>query len=264
MRKVAILAIPTLLCILILASAINKQPSDPVTSVAVPQVEETKIVDRLNARNAQITSIYCSDVSVRLSGHFATLKGWMLYQKPKDFRMLIYSPISKEFDLGSNKNVFWFWSHRSKPETVFYAAHDDLFKTRLKAPLNPIWIMRSIGIDSIAKDGYISQNDRFWYIYLPDLDTTGAGVIRVLVIDKAKECQVAQYVFKNSKLLCATIVEELVLVDGFYLPQKMRSEWFEEKITVFWMLRNAKINKTYGQQTFTLPDTKSKVDMTKD
>lgn len=138
---------PKVGCPPIIPNMIDKTGFDRVSDQPIVPCE----VNAVNFRNETIKSFSCSDMEVKLweGGMRIRLQGSLYYEKPKGFRMRINSVFGEEVDLGSNDDVFWYWSRRNKRKGLYYAHHEDFQKTRLKTPFNPLFIRASLGLDLI-------------------------------------------------------------------------------------------------------------------
>lgn len=193
------------------------------------------------------------------------MKAVLAYDKPSKIRMVIYSALNKEVDLGSNNTHFWFWSNRMKPSALYYATHDKIYQTRLKTPFNPIWIRQSLGLDEIkVEKAYVSQDRNLWYIYTVDKSTLGGPVIRVIVIDQEKKCMVAQHIFENSRLVCSSEITEFLYHQGIYLPQTIVSTWYDENVKTTWRMNNPLVNVAFQEQAWALPNNTPQINMAED
>jgi hypothetical protein len=85
-------------------------------------------------------TISCDHVVVSVEG--MTLNGWLRYEAPRRMRLVLFSHFGRELELGSNNAEFWFWCRRMDWPALYYAQHGQ--RTRLKAPFNPEFVLRSL------------------------------------------------------------------------------------------------------------------------
>lgn len=271
MRKIAVTLLPLLLIVLAFGvryyrlSNELQAPVLPTVAAADPS-PAIHLIEEVNRRNSMIRTFLCDNIDVTSSDTpLVRLKAILAYEKPSNIRMVMYSALGKEADLGSNKSHFWFWSHRMKPSVLYYTTHDKLYQTRLKTPFNPIWIRQSLGFEEIKLDrAYYSQNGNLWYLYAVDKNTLGSPVIRVIVLDAEKKCMVAQHIFENSHLVCSSEIKEFITYQGLYVPNTIVFTWYDENIQTTWKMNGALINTAFQEQAFALPSHEPKVNMADD
>ena len=101
-------------------------------------VQKSKTIEEVNLINKNINNIFSKDVIVvAKKGKISIrLKGEIYFEKPKNFRFVLNSILGKELDIGSNKNVFWYWSKRDKEKGLHYTTHDKMKDSRLKSIFN--------------------------------------------------------------------------------------------------------------------------------
>ena len=63
-------------------------------------------------------------------------------------------PRGKEADIGSNDKGFWFWTRPGpgQPKEIFVCDYDATGKSPLEGPLQPDWIIESLGLREITED----------------------------------------------------------------------------------------------------------------
>jgi hypothetical protein len=93
-------------------------------------------------------SLRCDHVVVTVDG--IRLTGWLRFQSPRRLRLVLFSAFGKELEMGSNDRQFWFWCKRTKRVALYYAEHGQ--KTRLKAPFNPLFVLRSLQANVSMRD----------------------------------------------------------------------------------------------------------------
>ena len=92
----------------------------PVIIVPIEPKSEPKktneIIEEFNKINLQIKNFECRNVDVKMwqNGMRHKISGTLFYEKPNNLRMKIWSFMGEELDLGSNKDIFWYWSRRDR------------------------------------------------------------------------------------------------------------------------------------------------------
>jgi hypothetical protein len=237
---------------------IQKPPTKP--PLVIPE-----LVKKINARNAEITSFSCNDASVKVwqSGSRYRVSGELYYEKEQRFRLRIESILGDEFDMGSNDELFWYWSRRDKDPGLHWATHEDYNKTRLKAAFNPHFMMRSFGLSEIKikEDTKIVETETDLIIVYPQTSATGKPILVSIFIDKAHE-RVSGYVVTdmNGKPRASADIQEYR--NG--LPYKILYVWHAEDKALLIEFDKSKLNQSISARNWEMPDKKPKLNMAED
>jgi len=241
---VCVIVLLTIIIGLGLYQKINEPPMpeiiqfDPIqlNELSLSEVEESpescpvpEEILAFNEINRAIKGVSCSGINVYVweGGFRFKLKGLLRYEKDKKFRMTVHSFFGRELDLGSNENQFWFWSRRSDEPGLFYAKHEDYYKTRLKTPFNPLWIMHTLGVDPIAIDGakILDEPGEDILIAKEGRNSLGKTVLTTTVVDR-NSLRIKSIVMTdlNGKPLASSEIKEY---SGKF-PTRIVYNWFEE------------------------------------
>ena len=147
---------------------------------------------------------------------------------PSKFRLQMSSIFGDELDMGSNDDLFWYWARRSESRGQFYATHDDYFKTRLKTPFNPIWIMSAMGFAPIELDeSEILEREKHFVVASKGRNASGEPVIFAAYVDKEKP-RVTSHVITDpvGTVLASANVLKFGNDD---LPRSVLFNWHEEE-----------------------------------
>ena len=194
----------------------NNHSNIPEIDVSNPNLIEipfskNEIVNRINNKNKKINSILIKNMPIKAKNGRMTFKltGDLAHSKDKFFRFIVTSKITgKEMDIGSNNDIFWFWSKRISPPALYFSKHEDLWKTNLKTPLNPAWMIESLNIN------LIDQNNQI--IFKQDLD----NLIKILIknqfvfSDKNNIDNYCQWIITNNN---NNIIEYFMITEIIYL-----------------------------------------------
>lgn len=222
------------------------------------------VINKLNEKNNKIKTICFQNISIS-GGDFIGFEtsAKIFYEKDMKFRFLADGLMGPEVDIGSNKDIFWFYSRSMNPPYLFYASHENLNKTRLKTPFTPSWMMEILGVNSIDLDKVEvkSCKDKTYEMVVKyDFDSMNKKVKRVFLIDKKRFVFLGHYLFDiNDKLIASTRVEEFQVIDGFEIPKRLVTNLSEENLNVYWNLGRANINFNLNKNLWTLPGYKNKV-----
>lgn len=221
------------------------------------------LVEKINRRNEAINSFSCDKISVKSGerGFHFKLNGLLHYQKSKQFRMTIASTFGEELDIGSNEEIFWYWSRRDPHPGVYWADYQDYYKTRLKTPFNPIFLKTSLGLDQIDSSSairVIEKPDKLLIVHQVKT-ATGSSVLNITSIDKKLE-RIEAYAITDmdGNLLATSEIQEFTS-DG--LPKKILYTWHEEKRSMLLTLQNSSVNQLINPKNWTLPNKNPKINM---
>lgn len=114
----------------------------------VPTAEQ--LVAYLNDNSSRIQGLSSSsvDITVSADGQSFGLRGKLMAQKNRNFRMNAGTLGKNMVDLGSNDKEFWYWVSELRPNHQFYCNYDDMAGGRVKfmpLPVQPDWLMETLG-----------------------------------------------------------------------------------------------------------------------
>lgn len=231
------------------------------TEMEILPKEVHPLLIKINEKNSKIRNFVCNniDVKIKKNGSNYNLDGKMTYEKDKNFRLKVSSFFGTELDMGSNIDQFWVWSRRMEPRaTMFYADHDDLYKTRLRTPFVPLWIMSALGFREINPDeATFTETDEHLIASRNVVSPTGQPLIKRAYIDK-KTCLIVAYYLYDMEGTEITVTQ---IGYSNNLPIKIYMRWNEEDVIMDFKFNNPKINVSVDDSKFILPDYKNKINM---
>lgn len=217
-------------------------------------------ISQINKLNLQIQTI-SAEIDIN-NGHLLKLSGAIAYQKNNKFRMQINSVFGREADVGSNDNIFWFYSKRMKPPYLYYSRHKDATKTRLKPLFNPIWLMESLSLDSLPNNYLILVNKERIELSNWEIGLNGELVLRKILVDPKKPAIIGHYLIgANGKLIASSEIISYYKFKNTYIPKKIKFIWLEENENFTLELRDVKINMSLPTLFWQMPRMKNTLDM---
>lgn len=222
--------------------------------------EGALVVDEINQRNDQIKSIsYNVTIDLNYRINYA-LKGSLHYKKPRDFRMTIDSRLARELDMGSNEEQFWFWVKRMDDPGLYYADYQNMYKTNLKTPFNPLWIMQSLGIDELESDKCVMHGDKLALVS-DCVSTSGQFIQKVILIDPIFARVIGHYIYDvTGKLIVSSEITDFY---NIYFPKQIRIIWMDEGVCIDFYLDEPKLDCILEDKLWKLPNYKPKIEMGK-
>lgn len=224
------------------------------SNIIVEKNELLEIIHKLNEKNSLINNLV---VKIKIRDKLTSLTGDVFYEKDKNFRMYTYSLFGLEGDIGSNEDIFWFWSKRYNQSTLFYVKHEDIEKTRLKSQYKPSFLIENFGLSCINDDCDISiSENRVKLLFVND----NFKIEKILNIKKLFFDKIS--VFENDKLIydCSVIKYQL-LNNNFYYPQILEIKIYDENITFYWYLEDPKFNQKINKIHWQKPNFNNQIDL---
>ncbi len=98
-------------------------------------------VMRLQSNNASITIPGVAGIPL--------LRGNIAAERPKRLRVQASTSLTgTEVDVGSNDELFWFWTKRNEPPALYFARHDQFASSAAQQslPIEPEWLWDALGL----------------------------------------------------------------------------------------------------------------------
>lgn len=127
-----------------------EQPELPAATGA-PSAQQ--VVGHLNQQASLVRSLEAQDLTITVNEgglNNYSARGWLFYQKPRNFRLQAEALRSTEADIGSNDQEFWFWFKRNRPPALFHCAYNEFPKVKnLNLPVHPDWVAEALGVQEL-------------------------------------------------------------------------------------------------------------------
>ena len=234
-------------------------PNEQIKQIIVQKTNNIAIqeIDNLTKESAKVKSIYIKSMPIRFQRGSLTTKvyGKLALEKEKNFRLIITHLLTgKEMDIGSNEDVFWFWSKRMKPPALNYSKWESSQNTSLRIALNPNWFLEILNFNYVATENaeVIEHQDKYAVI-----QNRNSQVKSIILVDPKEKCVLGKYIYENEIMLASC--EYFDFLDR--IPQKICIFWYEEDIKMTWDLSDAKINEPIDVKFWRMPSIKNKVDI---
>lgn len=215
------------------------------------------LIIQVNKQNDAVKTFSCDDIKIKVKKIPFKLKACLYYEKPQNFRMVVKSLVGKELDIGSNSQQFWFWSKRMNPPALHYADYKDLNKTCLKTPLNPLWLIESLGMGKINPDAPMSKSGKYIIVTDARQSMLNSWIVKKTLIDTELKAIAGHYLYEADGTLIASA--ETTFLNS--QPKNVRVIWHEENITMDWDLGPIKKNQSIDQIYWQMPSYKNKINL---
>ena len=242
----------------------NQQPLPPGG-----QITSGQLVQYLNMNSQRLQSLKCDDVEMDCTQGYQTfgLNGKMACDKPRGFRLTARSPMSTEFDLGSNNQEFWYWIARAPQPYQFYCSYEDLSTKRipLPFPFQPDWVIETLGMGSYATNGQyrVDVKADTYELVQETVSQQGQPLRKVIVFNKTqkKGVVVSAYILRdaNNKEICSAQILQVQAVgnsktDQLAVPYEVVLNWSagNETLKLRMKLNQVEVNKVSPEFARTL------------
>ena len=238
------------LSLLILFS--NKNPKVLSVSKVVPIASSSKLsfVDEYNTK-INLIKTFSSNIQTEQAGIGYSAK--LAYDKNDlKFRFLADSRFGREMDIGTNSNLFWFWSKRFS-SALYYDSKDKIKDCNLKPQFNPNFLIKILGLEPI-KNNIVTDQGMLSY---EEIDR----MVYICIIKNNLPAR--HYLYNNNKVIAYAEVIEYQQVENFIVPKKMKLIIPDENVSIDWTFADTEINKDMKDQDWSLPKNKQKVEITR-
>ena len=244
-------------------------PPGPVARVPATTPTATQLVEYLNKNAGRIQTLDCGDLDLDAKqGHQpVSLRGWMVCQKPRSFRMGAKVLGKQELDMGSNDNEFWYWIGKNEPPYLFHCSYPDMQagKARMPFPFQPEWLMEAMGMSEYAPAVREDGSQRYQVKATPSSlelieesrSPQGAPIRKVTVFNRGEAQgnvpQVTAHILQdgNGKEICGAYITEVQgdpRGSGAVIPHKVRLSWPAERIELKMKLDGLTVNAALPPQ----------------
>jgi hypothetical protein len=199
----------------------------PIAFTSLPARDEA--IAAINANSQRIQTLQTQGASISIPGAPA-IGAEIALARPKNLRFRAGTALlgGQVMDLGSNEEIFWFWTSLAPQSSVYFARHEQFATSPAKRMLTiePAWLIEALGVVEIdpasITEGPTADGDR---VQLRTTLPTAAGQYsRLLIFDKKYAWILEQHVFdERGELLASsrTSQHEYQPLDGVSLPRRI-------------------------------------------
>jgi len=224
------------------------------------------LVRYLNRESKKLQAITCQDLDIDVKDKgilVPTVRGNMICQKPRNFRLTGKAAGSPQIDFGSNDEQFWFWVKQGAP-VLFHCNYSDFEKgVNMPFPFQPEWVVQALGMSEYSDPANYQVEVKGNQIELIENSTVQGKPVRKTTrfnsaIVAPPTPQITGYVMldANGKTLCSASVKEvrqMQLPNGEWAiyPRKVQLEWPIEQMRLELTLDKVSLNQAIGQEQTT-------------
>lgn len=223
------------------SSYLSEMPNIPSQSA-----NTSEIIQKLSKNKIQ--SLVCN-VNIFLKTNEGKVNSHaVLYaHKPKSIRIIA----ENELDLGSNNDIFWFWSKRLDDGKLYFCKQENLSQSKLKLPLNPLSILENINLVDIDNDYTSIQYNNFYLLHKKINNK-----IKVKLVKDEKV--IGNYLLGEKG---QTLYSSEVLTFESNIPSKIEIKWFEENIYMILELKEIQTNVVINDKYWQKPNKKKEIEI---
>jgi len=184
------------------ASCPYRRPMDDLANLPPalpPSPTLDQIIQVVNANSAQIRSFSAPQATLSGTG-FPSLQATVAYERPRHLRLRAGTGLTgQELDLGSNDELFWFWSRRNQPPGVYYCRHAQFASSPARQTLlvDPYWLIEALGVTefdpALPHQGPFARSDGRLEIRTVR-EAPGGATTKITVLDRVHGAVLEQHV----------------------------------------------------------------------
>jgi hypothetical protein len=235
------------------------------------------LVSYLNKQADKMSVLETNDISIvthvqgrRMPG----LTGFMVCEKPRNFRLQGDAVSTTYVDIGSNNDQFWFWV-KDGEAPLYYCNYSDYDRgTKLPLPFQPEWVVQALGMAKFDPNGkYRVEQKGNTYELIEDTMLQGQPARKITVFNARnvteEQPQVMAHIVQDSrtgKIICQATIKRMRSTDyrneqgagrAFY-PAEVMLEWPSEQLSMTMKIGRATVNhkmsNAEASRYFTLPN----------
>jgi hypothetical protein len=221
------------------------------------------LVNYLNDNADRVQSVRCDSLDLQCSQGIRSigLRGRMVCQKPRNFRMSAEVFGKPEMDIGSNDEEFWFWIPRGLPYQI-HCSHTALAEgkvQRMPFPVQPDWLVEAMGLARYGPaDRYqVVAKARTVELIEKAKSPTGKAILKVTEFQRGRADLARGYpqvtahrildAQTGQEICSAQIVQVRVDRSGAVLPRKVVLYCPPEKLKLSMTLDDVTVNGQVGR-----------------
>jgi hypothetical protein len=227
-------------------------------SAAVPTGAE--LASYLNQNSKRVQSIEVRDLDMDATQRLQSigLKGQMICQKSRNFRLSARVGGNTMVDLGSNNEEFWYWIAKSEPPYLFHCSYTDLPRVppeRMPFPFQPEWIMETLGMAEYDpnKNYQVVTKPNAFELVEQTRSAQGQPVKKITVFSRApSSVQVSAHILQDAQgnELCSAHITDVQMdaASGAVVPRMVQLVWPAEKIKLKLRLNELVVNQALAPE----------------
>jgi hypothetical protein len=248
-----------------------ENPPQKMFSNAPTEADLVSLLNKTDAPNQKITAFAADTVWIdaQAQGQKApTVRGDLICEKPRNFRLRGRVAAILQLDLGSNNERFWFWVKESPEPHIFHCSYEDFDKgTTLPFPFQPEWVVQVLGMGEYGDPANFKVTEKGQTYELSEESTLqGKPVKKVVVFAKDRMVvphpQILEHrvVDAQGKVICFAKIDRVARDSKTKIiyPDRVTMEWPAEQLKMTLGLNSVTINQPSSPSDvarfYSLPD----------
>ena len=254
----------------------NHPANPPGDRAAAPPTAE-QLVSYLNKQADRISVIESTDITLvahvdkkRMPG----LTGFMVCEKPRNFRLAGDALSTQYVDIGSNGEQFWFWV-KDGDAPLYYCSYNDYERgVKLPLPFQPEWVVEALGMAKYDPNKPYSVKVNGGNYELVEETTVQGQPVRKITVFASQVAdetypRVTGHIIQDARTgrtICHATIRRVRWANyrtaegeaRVSFPSDVLLEWPDEKLSMTMKIDKATINQKIteeaGRRYFTLPN----------
>lgn len=210
-----------------------------------------EIINRVNSNYKNLQSFSC-DVAFHVNSDDgiipARTHGTLVFEKPHNLRMIGYgSGIDRRLmsDIGSNSEIFWFWSRRTKDKKLYFGEYSKIDMAKMKVVHNPFTFIEMLAVNGISTQFIRTfTTEHFLGVYY-----TGDDWNKTLYIDMVRNI-VVQYEVKNNRGETMVLCRTRKISSEDFIPRQLQVHIPQDELNMTVYFYNIKSNVNVDKSKF--------------
>ena len=214
MPQRTLLTIIVLLLFFAILAVCNKEKQ----KIVIPPSKIEELIRSINENNAKVRSISYPEISC------SRVNSTLFYEKPSRIQITSNFLGSKESEIFSDENTFWFWLKSFDPKSVYFCEREKIHLTRVINPLRPELLVRLVCLDEIPSDAKLVPLEGYCELVVQE-----ETYLRKLVL---KDRVTRQTFYKDGEEVFLVDFVSVQNVDGIIVPKQIKLSWKKENISM--------------------------------
>ena len=124
------------------------KPLPKVPTVLAQNASLDDVIAAVNNNNAKKQRLNTTDARITIDGAAVSLSSNIVYESPKKYRATGEAFLSKQFDIGSNNELFWVWIKQDQRNAIYFGRHEQYESNPVRDTfqIDPGWLIESMGM----------------------------------------------------------------------------------------------------------------------
>lgn len=237
----------------------------PFARALPPAATLEQVVAVVNANGARIHSYHAPNASIGITSVplMPSLQSTIALERPRRFRLRsqLSGFTGPELDVGSNDELFWFWTKRNPSRELYFCRHEE-YATSLAPqimPVEPDWLFEALGLTTLVPEEIVRGPEPVGVnrLELRSLRQTAFGPLhRITLIDASSGWVVGEQLFDESSRLLASATmsgHRRDETNNVTLPRRIEIQWPPTQMSLAIDIHELEINAPANERMWEQP-----------